>query len=184
MGGDRQQSELTAFSSRAEEFCRPSGTCPVWTTITHHWKWWAIIFRPCRDCDQIASIKPTDLQYNSMTVWDDVCDTFAHNAGEQNRKEPSFSDRKFRCGSGRFTSKRRMHREHRSRYIRRYFLRVFKVSGGPTHAFSRFASQSRLWAVPLRSLSDLPLMVSPSSLPVYFVVNFWSFRSRVTENEI
>src|SRR4029077_9354337 len=51
---------------------------------------------------------------------------------------------------------------------------------GADYSFSRLASQSRDSALPSRSNSILPLMVSPVILPEYLVVNFWPFRSRVT----
>lgn len=44
--------------------------------------------------------------------------------------------------------------------------------------FTRSAFQSRERS----PVSALPVMASPLSLPLYFVVNFWPFRSRVTEN--
>ena len=47
-------------------------------------------------------------------------------------------------------------------------------------AGSFLATQSRVWAWPSRSVSDLPLMVSPLTLPVYFAVNLFPLNSRVT----
>src|SRR5262249_4609200 len=50
-------------------------------------------------------------------------------------------------------------------------------------SLARLASQSRLMVLPSRSNVDLPLIVSPSSFPSYFVTNFCPLRSRVTLND-
>jgi hypothetical protein len=48
--------------------------------------------------------------------------------------------------------------------------------------FSRFGSQSRMTTSPLRSRSDLPLIVSPSTLPLYLVLKVLPLRSNVVSN--
>src|SRR5438128_10251139 len=49
---------------------------------------------------------------------------------------------------------------------------------------SRFASQSRDWVWPFRSVSILPLIESPLILPLYLAVSLFPWTSRVTAKEI